>query len=153
MSPKVERSARAVKSRPFRFFQSVVVSVTASSFGRASVVCWPSVEWGGFCWDGGSYEGLCAKTRLAKAGRRVQVGRRAKTPVLQIAKVHGWTGGKTCGWLGGRVVEWSRERRNGEACFMLWEKVLSFDTTWVWHMMLCRKAKQVPNSPCKCACV
>ena len=48
LSPNVERSARAVKSRPFRFCPSVVVSVTASSFGRASVVCWPSVEWEGF---------------------------------------------------------------------------------------------------------
>ena len=31
---------------------------------------------------------------------------------------------KTYGWLSGRVVEWSRERRNGEACFLLSEKVL-----------------------------
>ena len=52
LSPKVERSEGVVKSRPFRFCPSVVVSVTASSFGSACVVCWPSVEWEGLCWDG-----------------------------------------------------------------------------------------------------
>ena len=31
---------------------------------------------------------------------------------------------KTCGWLSGRVEQWSREKRHGEACFLLWAKVL-----------------------------
>ena len=56
---------------------------------------------------------------LAKAGRQEREDTGAAD--CEGSWLDRW---KTYGSLGGRVVEWSRERRHGEACFVLWEKVL-----------------------------
>ena len=61
-------------------------------------------------------------------------------------------------WTDTQVVECSdggevEGEEKWRGMFFCGRKFLSVDPTWVWHMMLCQRAKQVPNSPCKCACV
>ena len=112
----MELSAQTVKSRPFRLCPSLVGSVTASSFGRACFVCWPSVEWRGSYWDGGASEEQCAKTRLEKAGTMAKERKHG-------CYVHGWTGGNR---VGGWVVGWWSGRGKGcmERHVFCGEKVL-----------------------------
>ena len=62
-----------------------------------------------------------------------------------------WTNTQVVGCSGGAVFQGGEAWRG--MFFFCGSMFFSFDTTWVWHIMLCQRAKQVSNSPCKCACV